>query len=96
MVIEYLMRFQEVPVGVLTRRERNLMLRTLVVGTNKELERTLERIVDVDALIGPLRGATGAISEEEAETLRRECFEIGCICCKHVVGILGQGDQQPR
>jgi hypothetical protein len=92
--VEYLMRFQDVPAGLLTRQERNLMLHTMVVATNKNLERTLEKMVDVDALIGPVRGATSAISEEEAEMIRRECFLIGCICCKHVVGILGQGAKQ--
>ncbi len=92
--VEYLVRFQDVPAGLLTRQERNMMLHTMVVATNKDLERTLERTVDVDALIGPVRGATGAISESEAEMIRRECFLIGCICCKHVVGILGQGAKQ--
>ncbi|KAF6767214.1 hypothetical protein PSEUBRA_003285 [Kalmanozyma brasiliensis GHG001] len=78
--------------GMLNGKEVEMMLQRQVEVVNKRLEEMLERLVGVDEMVGVVQG-TG--EEREAhEGMRKECEQIGLICCKHVVGILvGEPEQ---
>lgn len=86
-IAEYLVQ-EETGWKLLSRTERHMLLHSKVVRMNKELETTLEKMTDVDELLGA--GEHG--DEESEEQIRKECEQIAAICCKHVVDILGDSD----
>ncbi|SPO29317.1 uncharacterized protein UTRI_06266 [Ustilago trichophora] len=74
-------------VGMLSVCERGMLLQRQIDVANKELESRLERMVEIN--VGVVGGDGGEDQEGEA-TLRNECYQIAGICCKHVVGVLGE------
>lgn len=91
-IVEYLMRGEPMVLHRLSTPERRMLLHAKVVAVNRDLESTLEKMVTMDDLIGIRSGSSGdnAEGEDDKMTIRRECEMIAGICCKHVVGILGE------
>ncbi|TKY87944.1 hypothetical protein EX895_003040 [Sporisorium graminicola] len=79
--------------GVLSRAESRMLLQRQVDRLNKRLEARLESLMSMDEIMGG-RLSGEADQEEQAaqEAVRKECAQIGRICCKHVVGTLGESE----
>ena len=79
---------QEQRTGAMSRAEAHMLLQKQVDRVNKRLEEVLEQLMSVDDIIGGR--VEGGSEEDQAaeEAIRKECEQIGRICCKHVVGIL--------
>ncbi|SPO29960.1 uncharacterized protein UTRI_06266_B [Ustilago trichophora] len=89
---DHLLRDESTRAGVamLSKVERNILLQRQIDLLNKELESTLERMMEINELVGLVDGDGGQVEQEGEVMLRNECFQIAGICCKHVIGILGE------
>ncbi len=87
-VLNLLWQGETVDLRHLGREERLKLLHGKVKEVSKELEAQLERMMDIDELVGTRQ----VIGEEDDDEIKRECFLIAGICCRHVVGSLGDGE----
>lgn len=72
----------------LSRVELAVLLQTQVKDVNRSLDAALESLMRMDNLVGPVDPSADKQQASMHEALRKECEQIGRMCCKHVVGVL--------